>query len=698
MTVTGRQQDHLLALAQRFGIETSYYTIWGEKHTASPDALLAVLRALGAQVDSVADAREALERRRWDEWSRPVDPVQAVWGGGPALVEVRLPPLQVSRTLTCTLYPESGETLRETLELKPFKIVGSSRFGRESFIARQVELPWEIPPGYHRLEFENDEQRFETLLISAPQRAYAGPNELLWGLFLPLYALHSENSWGAGNYSDLGTLFGWVREQGGALVGTLPLLPTFLHEPFEPSPYAPISRRFWNEFFVDVTRVPELEGSSAAQQLIASDDFQRKLHELRSNELVDYRAGMALRRRILEELSRTLLASGSDRLDQFEAWVDSNPLARDYARFRAAVDAQRKSFHEWPERARAGQFQDGDFDPDVEHYHLYAQWLAQTQIEALSDQVRQGGSGLYLDLPLGAHGAGFDVWSEPELFAPGMAIGAPPDGLHAGGQNWGFPPMNPAAMREQGYRHFIEVVRHHMRLAGTLRVDHVMGLHRQFWIPDGMEGRDGVYVRYPADEIYAILVLESHRNGTLVIGEDLGTVPDDVRPTMEAHNIYRMTVLPFALWRDHETLIDVPPNAMASLNTHDLPPFAAFWAEADDDIRHRLVEHLRHTGHLTGEADVRSIADAVTAYFAASPAKMLMLNAEDLWLETEAQNVPGTSSDERPNWCRKADLSLEQITADDHIRAVLQNVNTLRARAGETTNSDTNHEGGEIGD
>jgi 4-alpha-glucanotransferase len=686
LTVAGRSQDDLTALAQRYGIETSYHTIWGEEHTASPEALLAVLRALGAPIESVADAHEALERRRWDEWSRPVDPVQAVWDGGPAQVEVRLPPLQVSRTLTCTLYPESGEPLRETFELKPFKIVGSSRFGRESFIARQVELPWEIPQGYHRLEFENDEQRFETLLISAPRQAYAGPDEQLWGVFLPLYALHSRDSWGAGNYTDLGTLFGWLREQGGALAGTLPLLPAFLREPFEPSPYAPISRRFWNEFFVDVTRVPELETSEAAQRLIASSDFQRELQELRSGELVDYRAGMALRRQVLEELSQVLLANGSERLGQFEAWADSRPLARDYARFRAAVDARQKSFYEWPERMRAGQFQEGDFDPAVEHYHLYAQWLAQTQIEALSDQVRQGGSGLYLDLPLGAHGAGFDVWNEPELFARGVGIGAPPDGLHEGGQNWGFPPMNPAAMREQGYRHLIEVLRHHMRLAGTLRVDHVMGLHRQFWIPDGMEGRDGVYVKYPAEEIYAILALESHRNGTLVIGEDLGTVPDYVRPAMETHNVYRMIVLPFAIQRDGGTLIAVPPNAMASLDTHDLPTFATFWEQADDDLRHRLVEHLRHTGHLAGEADLRSITAAMMTYFAAGPAKMLMLNAEDLWLETEAQNVPGTTSDERPNWRGKADLSLEQIMGDDHIRAVLQRVNALRTGAGESAN------------
>lgn len=698
MTVDGHQQDDLTALAQRYGVETSYYTIWGEEYSASPEALLAVLRGLGAQLSSVEDAPGALERRRWEEWSRPVDPVRAVWGGGPVLVEVRLPPLQVSKTLTCTLYPESGEPLRETFDLQSFEIVGASRFGRESFIARQVELPWRIAPGYHRLEFQNDVQSFETLLISAPQRAYAGPDERLWGVFLPLYALHSHTSWGAGNYTDLGTFFGWLREQGGALAGTLPLLPTFLQEPFEPSPYAPISRRFWSEFFVDVMVVPELEASETAQRLIASDEFQRELQDLRSSDLVDYRAGMTLRRRVMEELARTLLSDGAGRRSEFETWVESRPLVRDYARFRAAVDGQGASFHEWPERMRAGELLEGDFDPAVEHYHLYAQWLAQTQIEGLSDQVRQGGSGLYLDLPLGAHGAGFDVWHEPELFVQGVAIGAPPDGLYEGGQNWGFPPMNPAAMRGERYRHLIDVLRHHMRLAGTLRVDHVMGLHRQFWIPDGMEGRDGVYVRYPAEEIYAILALESHRTGTLVIGEDLGTVPDYVRPAMEAHNIYRMTVLPFSIRRDHETQIDVPPDAMASLNTHDLPPFATFWEHADDDLRRRLVEHLRHTGFLTGEADLQAITDALMTYYAASPAKMLMLNAEDLWQETEPQNVPGTTHDERPNWRGKADLSLEQIIADDHIRAVLQSVNALRARAAETANADNDHEGGEIGD
>jgi 4-alpha-glucanotransferase len=697
LTIVNRQHDDLIRLAERYGVERTYFTVSGEERTASPEALLAVLRALGAQLESVEDAGEALDRRRWYEWSRPVDPVVAVWGGGPVSVEVRLPPLQVSRTLDCTLYLEAGEQLRETFDLQSFKIAGASRFGRESFIARQVELPWEIPPGYHRLEFQNDEQGFDTLLISAPERAYAGPDEQLWGVFLPLYALHSETSWGAGNYSDLERLFTWVREQDGELVGTLPLLPTFLEEPFDPSPYSPISRRFWNEFFVDVSQVPELEASDAARQIIASDDFQRELRDLRSSDLVDYRNGMQLRRRVLEELSKTLLSSGSARRAEFEAWAEREPLAREYARFRAAVDAQRASFHQWPERMRAGELRDDDVDPAVEHFYLYAQWLAQTQIEALAERVRRGGSGLYLDLPLGTNGGGFDIWKEPGLFVSGMAIGAPPDPLHEGGQNWGFPPMHPDAMREQRYRHLIEVLRHHMRLAGTLRIDHVMGLHRQFWIPADMDGRDGVYVKYRAEELYAILALESHRNKTLIIGEDLGTVPGYVRPMMERHNIYRMVVLPFALSRERESLINVPPNSMASLNTHDIPPFATFWNNADDVLRDALRHRLRESGYLEGEGDLRSVTDAVTAYLAASSAKMLMINAEDLWQETESQNVPGTS-DEHPNWRRKAQRSLEQITADDHIRAILQRVDSLRESASGATNANIDYEGGEIGD
>jgi 4-alpha-glucanotransferase len=282
------------------------------------------------------------------------------------------------------------------------------------------------------------------------------------------------------------------------------------------------------------------------------------------------------------------------------------------------------------------------------------------------------------------------------------AGGAPPDAVFTKGQNWGFPPLHPEAMRAQGYRYWLAYLRHQLKHTGLLRIDHVMGLHRLFWVPKGLEPRQGVYVRYPAEELYAMLNLESHRHQVIIVGENLGTVPAYVNTAMARHRLHRMYVVQYELApRPDRVLPVVPADTVASLNTHDMPPFAAYGqgldiddrqqqglidaADARRERRHRrallaaLQRFLQSQNLVAPNADMQALCSACVALLGASPAQVVLLNLEDLWLETQPQNFPGTGG-ERPNWQRKARYNLEAFCHMPQVLALLRSMNHLRKR------------------
>jgi 4-alpha-glucanotransferase len=544
---------------------------------------------------------------------------------------------------------------------------------------------------------------FEGMVICSPVEAYTGPEkERLWGIFLPLYAIDSERSWGS-DFTDLESLSAWVKRVGGEVVGTLPLLAAFLDEPCEPSPYAPASRLFWNEFYVDLTRIPELERCPGARAILNSSEFKNKLKSLRSAALIDYRREMGLKRKVMYELARAFISERSERETAFERFKEANPQVEDYARFRATCERRRSPWVVWPERLRDGHLRPEDYDEHARRYHLYVQWLAQEQLCRVAEQARASGLGLYLDLPLGVHPHGYDVWRERDLFAMEACGGAPPDSVFTQGQNWGFPPIHPDRIREADYRYMIAMVRHHLKYAGFLRIDHAMGLHRLFWVPKGLEPRQGVYVRYRAEELYAILSLESHRHQALIVGENLGTVPAYVNTAMARHNLKRMYVVQYELKPAvHRALPPVPRGSVASLNTHDMRPFATFLegmdiqdrikmgllgkAGARSERRRRrilqraLLTFLRKRGWLPSRtSDPEAALKACLSFLSASNAGVVLINLEDLWLEREPQNIPSTR-DESPNWQRKARYSFEQFSRMPEVLEVLREVDRLRKR------------------
>jgi 4-alpha-glucanotransferase len=669
------------------------------------ESLLAALKALGAPVTAPDDVPAALRERRQSLYRRVMEPVTVAWEGTPSEIKVCLPAGTADAASTGRLELESGESHDWEWGARELPVTASADIEGVTYIIKKVVLPLKLPAGYHRFFFKTKHNSGETMIIAVPGKAYSpgdGGKERGWGAFLPLYALKTDKDWGSGDYTGLGALTEWVAEKGGQAVGTLPLLPVFLGRSFEPSPYTPVSRLLWNEFYVDVTASPELAASGTARALVESAPFQAEIKKQRENDLVDYRAVMSLKRKVMEELSGSL-AGLPGRREGLERFLREHPVTGEYARFRAAMEKQGTPWTDWPPALRDGILKETDYDGKAKDYHLYAQWLAHEQLARVSESARRKGVKLYFDLPVGVHPFGYDVWRHRDIFARDAEAGAPPDAVFTTGQNWWSPPLHPERIREQHYRYVIDYLRHHLRYADMLRIDHAMGLHRLFWIPRGLEASEGVYVRYRSEELYAILTLESHRHKSVIVGEDLGIVPSYVRPAMARHGLYRLYILYYELADGtSHTFRRVPRKAVASLNTHDMPPFAAFWGSADigekkamgilDEKSAREERQSRRAIRAVLEAGLRkanllrkaetgtgAALKACLAYLSRSPARTVLINLEDLWQENRSQNIPGIG-EKYPSWRRKARYRLEEFCRRKDVSDILDMIDRLRKK------------------
>jgi 4-alpha-glucanotransferase len=689
-------------LARLYNIQPAYRDGLGHQRQAPAEAILRVLQTLGAPLHRLEDAPEACRQRRQELWQRVVEPVVVVWGSQPVILKVRVPTQLSESQASYRIVFESGATTEGLLHDDPAMTPVASEIEGSRNVTRRLVGPGPIPLGYHQLYLRLGELEVDCYLFCAPPQAYApADNSMRWGIFCPLYALHSKRGWGAGNFSDLSQLVEFTAGLGGHAVATLPMLASFLDTPFDPSPYAPVSRLFWNEFYLDIERIAELDDCAEAKTLLSSR-FIVERSRLQAAPLVQYRETMECKREILAALLRSLLKSSPRRQSAFDSFVATHSIAQDYAEFRAKTERERRSWVDWSEENRQGQLRAQDYDEFSKLYHLYVQWLCAEQISEVATSARNRGTALYLDFPLGVNRDGYDVWRHRNLFALGINGGAPPDGLFIKGQNWGFPPLQPEAIRRQGYRYYIECLRHHMRLAGMLRIDHVMGLHRVFWVPDGFSATDGVYVHDRAPEFYAILNLESHRHRVQIVGENLGTVPESVNATLARRKIYGMHVGQFGVSADPERALDsIPAEVVASLNTHDTATFMGFWhekdiddrvalglldnAQAEHERRHRaaqrvaLIAYLRAQGYIGDDVSEAAVLRGWLIFLAGQPAEFLLINLEDLWLEPAPQNVPGTWQ-ERPNWQRKARYSLEDMRGQAALHDLLQTISDIRAR------------------
>ncbi|HEX3333231.1 MAG TPA: 4-alpha-glucanotransferase [Acidimicrobiales bacterium] len=664
-------------LAKRHGILLSYRDGVGIEHGADPEVVAALLRALGVPLERADEAPAILRAERAAARRRRLEPVLVHRIGRRDALEVTVPASSDPERLWLSIEFEQGDVARQRLAAALSG--GTASFQPDGERDEHLRLDPErvtggpLPPGRHRVTLEGAGPPATALLLCAPDCPPA-PRQL--GLFMPLHAVRSDGDWGIGSYPDLGRLSRWATLRGCGLVGTLPLYPSFLDAPADPSPYLPVSRLAYNEVYVDPLALPEFAASPEAHELCSSPWFQDRLASARSSALVDYEEVARLKRMVLETLARVVHSGGlPERRRELEAFVGARPELEGYARFRARTDPDPGA-----DRSAAAA------------YHRYCQWAACEQLRAAGR-----GAGRYADLPIGSHPGGFDPEWSPASFVPDVHGGAPPDAFFPGGQDWGFRPLHPERIREDGYAFLSAALRRAFEHADCLRIDHVMGLQRLFMIPEG--SREGAYVSYRADEMHALVALEAHRAGTVVVGEDLGTVPEEVRPRMERDGMLRTWVFQFET-TGQQPLPSPPPHSLAALDTHDLPRFGTYlWG---DDISERQARGLLSAAEAATETERRNawrrrlferlgLSDGggndekLTAaalegcllHLAGGPTAILMADLEELWDERAPQNVPGTGPG-GANWRRRSARTLEQIEGDPGLSELVGDLATGR--------------------
>jgi len=704
--------ERLARLAARCGILHGYHDIWGKWHPLGEDTARALLQAMGVSPEDPASCPATTPLLA------PATVVRA--DSHPLRIALGALPPDCPPRLDWTLATEDGAEFTGALATHE---------------ARELVLETPPPYGYHDLTITGDGRALaRTRLIVAPLRCYRPPalegERRVWGTTVQLYALRSARNFGMGDFTDLRSVVETWGEAGAALFGVNPLHALFPHDPRRISPYSPSSRLYRNVLYLDVEAMADFAECAAARERLASGEFQQRLAALRATELVDYPGVAAAKFELLELLyasfRRRHLASGSARADAFRRYQ-----AREgwHLRRHALFEALQARFHAQAPSVWGWQVWPAAFrDPGSEavrafeaealervEYYEYLQWQVDLQLAALAARAAELGCGigLYEDLAVSIDRAGAEAWSAQAVYATGASVGAPPDAFSPLGQDWGLPPLNPVALAASAYEPFIATLRANMRHAGALRIDHVMALMRLYWVPLGAPASEGAYVRYPLEDLLAVLALESVRNECLVIGEDLGTVPDELRHALHAAGVLSYRLLYFE--RDPQGSFKAPGDfereALVAPTTHDLPTLAGWWkgrdiawrAElglyADDAAREgqfveraqdraRLLLALQHAGLLPAGVEVDplgvpeltpELVRAVFALLATTPARALVAPLDDVIGMIEQTNLPGTT-DQHPNWQRKLARPVEALRADEHFRLLAAELVRVRGR------------------
>jgi len=686
-------------LARLAGIHLHYWDIFGEGHRTPPDTQRALLSAMGFEVDTSAAVRDSLQALEEAERRRVLASVSALRRDRQALaVAVNTP---AAATLSWELSLESGDTVRG--ESRHDDLTGVPGDGPGCLLT----LPTDLPDGYHRLRVDTDSTAAEATVIVAPPAAYLpdwmGDGERRWGLACHLYALRSSDDWGIGNFSSLQHLMATADGFGAAVVGINPLHAPFGRHPDSASPYSPSSRHFLNPLYIDVAQIPFLDACPEAQSILGENAFAAQLSAVQPLRHVDYSSVSALKHRVLRAAYEGFCRLPADHLRAFDDFQSSGGDA--LARF-CLFEALHEHFDggpwsAWPAayRTPSGPAVDAFAAEQAERvgYHAFLQWLADQQLASATGGRK---ACLYRDLATGVDPNGADAWADPESMVRGVTFGAPPDAFNDQGQDWGMPPANPHVMKGKAFAPFARLLRANMRHAGALRIDHALGLMRLFWVPEGAKPTEGAYVSYPHDDLAGVLALESHRNQCLIVGEDLGTVPDEFRAYMDREKFLSYRVFYFERWPDglFKRPDAYPHLALATATTHDLPTLAGYWSGDDLILRDRLglsggedlgaVETARATeravliaalrdqglavdGLAADDRALKTLVTAVQRYLARSNAALMMVNLDDLLMELEQLNLPGTV-EEYPNWRRRLAVAVEDMAADPDVTDILR--------------------------
>jgi 4-alpha-glucanotransferase len=724
--------DSLLdQLARQRGIGDAYHNYRGELLHISRETKTAILAAMGCATSDAAAIEHELHDRETGRLRSLLPPVAVVHPHRNG-VTLAVPADSLARELAWRIVTEGGNEVSGRVRAEELQEHERREVDGRWLTRRDLPLPGNLPHGYHMLHVVLDGGASESCaLVVAPLRCHE-PRVLqdggrLWGVAVQLYTLRSEQNWGIGDFADLATVVRACAEQGAAFVGLNPLHALFPGNPWQFSPYSPSSRHFLNVLYIAIERVAEFGHCAEAQATVRAAGFQAELARMRATPCVDYPGVAQAKLRILKLLHahfrRDKTAQTSARAAQFQAYrAERGESLRRHVLHDAidehmrAVDGHRyRGWPMWPEELREpthpGVQAFEQLHAGLVEFHAWLQWLADEQLGEAQALGRKLGMpiGLYGDYAVGVNPSGSETWSDQAIYRKGAGVGAPPDELALKGQDWGIPPQDPNVLMAEQYRPFRNLVAANMRHFGALRLDHVMALFRQWWVPVGLGSIAGGYVHYPLDDLMSVLALESARHDCLVIGEDLGTVPPEISHAMDDRAVYSYRVLLFAKRADGSFIApgEYPRRAIATVTTHDLPTLRGYWSGGDIDLRQRLSlypneetrqhvadERVRDRHALLGALEANglkpaaasaapdtytdALAHAIHVYLARTASALVVLQAEDLIGMPDPVNVPGTN-EEHANWQRKMACRIDEIFGRESVRALLRDVDSARA-------------------
>jgi 4-alpha-glucanotransferase len=721
-------QTTLKKVADLARIADSYVSAWGTEAKVEDDTIRQLLAAIGYDVSSDKALLDSATKLNKKDILEPVIVVQA---NQSIEVEMNLGVSARISEFSWRIETEQGKIIEGYLQSQ---IISDERENGGSLV---FALPSDVELGYHKLIVERKRRKtpYTVDLIVTPKACYKQAKieegKKLWGPSVQLYTLRTQHNWGMGDFGDLKQLVGDIAARGGDFVGLNPIHSLFPANPEGASPYSPSSRRWLNILYIDVSSVPEFALSAEAQQLVGSLDFQKRLQQARESHWVNYSEVASLKMAVLpllyNEFKTRHLDKNSDRAKEFAEFV---AVSGESLKHQAGFDALHQYLHDedssvwgWPvfpehyqhfDNAASQKFMKDN--AEAVQLYMYLQWIADCQISEAQALAEDKGMvvGLYRDLAVGVADSGSESWADRGNLVLDASIGAPPDVLGPLGQNWGLPPLNPQVLQETGYQAFVDLLRANMKHCGALRIDHVLGLLRLWWIPKGENATKGAYMYYPVQDMLNILALESHRHQCSVIGEDLGTVPDEMVGILKDAGIHSYKVFPFET--DSAGFIsphDYEPQSMATICTHDMPTLRGFWHCDDlkmgDDIglypdkaqlaglfddrlkcKQGILDSVRaHEGNRLTDAIGDNAAyvpmdnylsGALHVHVAEGASTLVSVQMEDFLEMDKPVNIPGTV-DEYRNWRRKLSVNLDEAFSRDDVNEISKLITEARIKA-----------------
>ena len=715
-------------VAAQAGIADSYTNAWGEQEKAQETIVTRVLQGLGYQ--TTTDEELKASAAEVHSCKGLIEPVIFAKENHPIHVDLYIGRSIRPADFNWEIISESGQTIRG--EIKQHVISDQ----RDADGPLTVSLPYTMEMGYHRFFLHRKRKKvpYQADLIVTPKSCYKQPAMLAghksWGTSVQLYCLKSHHNWGVGDFGDLKLLIAKIAEQGGDFVGLNPIHSLYPAQPDAASPYSPSSRRWLNIIYLDVPSIPEFAFCAGAQEKVGDLAFQSRLKAMRDNEWIDYsgvtEAKLEVLAMLYQEFCTRHEANQNDYAKAFEAFVeeggDSLLKQAAFDALHAELKKEDEAVWGWPVfpqqyrhfSKRAVQSFIAD-NQELVRFYMYLQWNAEIQLQEAQQLAHEKGMmiGLYRDLAVGVSEGGVDAWASEGELTLDLSIGAPPDVLGPQGQNWGLLPLNPSMLKQQAYRPFIELLRANMRHCGALRIDHVLGLLRLWLIPKGEGASNGVYVNYPVEQLLGLLSLESHRHQCAVIGEDLGTVPDEIVGLLQEAGVHSYKVFFFEAAEDggFYSPAHYPVQSMATLCTHDMPTLRGFWhcedlkmgkelglypdeAQLQTLYDSRLHDKQQIINSMDGHGMLppglsrdarylemdRVLSHSMQCHLAAGSSSLLSLQLED-WLEMDLPvNIPGTV-DEYPNWRRKLNCCIEDMMKRQDVLSLTQLITEARRSA-----------------